>query len=388
MAERQLSIIYLIDTCGHGGAEAQISLQAAQVAALGHKVLVAAPGTGWLMEELARGGVAAHSLSARSGKVALLHWTGEIVRLAQANSVDIIQSYLFQMNLCGALASKLTGIPAVASVRGRAYDFDRRRRLLAYRVLARAGVTFTTPSDDLRQALIGAARISPDRVVAIPNGVDLHRLEQSFARPDAANLPDGFRIATVGRLDPVKGLEYFLNAAALVAPQARDARFVITGDGPMRSALEQQARALGLTERVSFTGYREDVAAMLPCFDLFVHPSLSEGLANALLEAMAAGLPVVATDIGANAEAVQHRSSALLVPPADAHALADAIMELYRNRALAADLGRAARARVIQHFGLTRAVAAYLTLYRALAARGRDTQAAAVAPEPSRQEQP
>jgi len=389
MSHRSLSILYLIDNCGHGGAEAQIALQASQVAALGHKVMVAAPGDGWLMRELERRGIAAHSLSARSGKLACLHWTREITRLVRAHGSDVIQAYLFQMNLCGALAAKLTGIPAVASVRGRAYDFDRRRRLWAYHLIARAGATFTTPSLDLREALLRAAGIPPQRVVAIHNGVDLERLEQCFAHPDATGLPCGFRVATVGRLDPVKGLEYFLNAAAIVAPRAPDMRFIVAGDGPLRARLEKQAHDLNLADRVTFLGYRDNIAAVLPCLDVYVQPSLSEGLSNALLEAMAAGRPIVATAIGANAEAVRDRHSALLVPAADARALAEAMLELHRDRALAANLGRAARARAQADFGLARAAERYIALYRALAAGGDATAAShAAAAESAVVEQP
>lgn len=366
MSNRPLSILYLIGNCGHGGAEAQIAMQASQVSALGHRVIVAAPGQGWLHEELGRRGIVAHSLRERTGKLAPALWAQEAAHLVRDNAADVIQSYLFQMNVAGALAGRMTGRPVVASVRGRAYDFDHRRRLWAYRMMSRAGVTFTTPSLDLRDALVGAGGLRPDRVIAIQNGVDLQTLDRAFADPDASGLPAGFRVATVGRLDPVKGLDRFLEAAALAAPQAPDMRFVIVGDGPLRPDLEAQARQLGVADRVAFPGYCDNVAARLPCFDVFVLPSISEGMSNALLEAMAAARAIVATDIGANAEVVQAGHSALLVPPGDASALAGAIVQLYRDRALATSLGRAARARVSDHFSLARSAALYVDLYHAL----------------------
>ena len=366
MSHRPLSILYLIGNCGHGGAEAQIAMQASQVSALGHQVMVAAPGQGWLSEELARRGIAVHSLRERTGKLAPAFWAREIARLVRDQAADVIQSYLFQMNLAGALAGRMTRRPAVASVRGRAYDFDHRRRLWAYRVMSRAGVTFTAPSLDLRDALVRTAGLPPERVVAIQNGVDLQSLDRAFAHPDAEGLPAGFRVATVGRLDPVKGLDHFLDAAAIAAPQAPDMRFVIVGDGPLRTELQARARQLGVADRVAFPGYCDNVAARLPCFDIFVLPSISEGMSNALLEAMAAARPIVATDIGANAEAVKAGQSALLVPPGDAGALAGAIVHLYRDRALATSLGRAAREQVESHFSLARSVAQYLDLYYTL----------------------
>jgi glycosyltransferase involved in cell wall biosynthesis len=382
MRSGSLSILYLIESCGHGGAEAQIAMQAAYASARGHRVMVAAPGGGWLTRELARRGVASHSLTPHRGKLAAARWAREIARLVRAERADLIQAYLLQMNVAGALAGKLTGTPVVASVRGRVYDFERRSRLWAYRAIARAGAVLTTPSLDLREALVRRAGVPPRRVVAIHNGVDLPALDRLLASPDRSWLPPGFRVGAIGRLDAVKGLQYLLDAAAIIAPQASDARFLFVGDGPEREALEQRARGLGLGDRVTFLGHREHAAAMLPALDVFVLPSLSEGLSNSLLEAMAASRPIIATDLGANAEVVRHREHALLVPPADASALAGAVLELRRDPALAARLAQSARARVEAHFSLARSAERYLSLYQALA-QGRDWTAAET-PTPER----
>lgn len=375
MHRRPLSILYLIENCGHGGAEAQIAMQASAVAALGHRALIAAPGSGWLAEEAQRRGLEWHALS-RGGKLAPLRWIREIAGLVRSQRVDVLQAYLLQMNFCAAVAGALTGRPALASVRGRVYDFDKASRLFAYRVMARAGVTFTAPSRELRDELVRRAAMPPARAIAIQNGVDFARLRARAGAP-APGLPAGFRVGTVGRLDPVKGLDHLIAAAALVAPQAPDVCFVIAGDGPERAALEERARQLAVAERVTFLGQRDDVPAVLASLDLFVQSSLSEGLSNALLEAMALGCPIVATEIGPNAEAVRHLESALLVPPADAPALAEAILRLRRDRSLAADLGRAARARAEENFSLERSVERYLELYYALLERRRGVPAAA-----------
>jgi len=365
MERRPLSILYLIENAGHGGAEAQVAMQASAVRALGHEAVVGVPGAGWLTQELARRGVPVHALSSRGGRLAPLRWTREIVRLVRAHRVDIIQGYLLQMNCCGALAGRLTGRPAVASVRGHVYDFDRPLRLRAYGLMGRSGVTFTAPSAELRDALVRSAGIPARRAVAIHNGVDLERL-RARAQTPAPGLPAGFLVGTVGRLDPVKGLEHLVDAASIVAPRADDARFVLAGDGPERAALEERARRLGLGDRVAFLGHRDDIPAVLAALDVFVLPSLSEGLSNALLEAMALGRPIVATDIGPNAEVVRDRESALLVAPADPQALADAILGLRQDRALGERLGRAAQAAVEKDFSLARSVERYLALYYAL----------------------
>ena len=373
MERRPLSILYLIENSGHGGAEAQIAMQAAWVCALGHRAIVGVPGSGWLTEELRRRGVSTHRLSERRGRLTPLRWTRELMRLVRSQRVDVIQAYLLQMNFCGALAGRFTGASVVASVRGQVYDFDKPWRLWAYRLMGRAGVTFTVPSFALREALLRRAGIPPQRALAIHNGIDLDAL-RSRAHPPA-DLPAGFRVGTVGRLDPVKGLDHLIAAAAIVAPRAPEAHFVIAGDGPERAPLEEQARRLGLGDRVTFLGQRDDVPAVLASLDIFVQPSLSEGLSNALLEAMALGRPIVATDIGPNAEAVRHLESALLVPPADPQALAEAILRLLGDPGLAAALARSAQQTAERDFSLARSVERYLALYYALLEGKRDLPA-------------
>jgi glycosyltransferase involved in cell wall biosynthesis len=142
------------------------------------------------------------------------------------------------------------------------------------------------------------------------------------------------------------GLNHLLAAAACVP----GAVFVLAGDGPQRGALEAESRRLGIAERVVFLGHREDVPALLSCCDLFVLPSLFEGLPVSVLEAMAAARPVIATAIGGTDEAVVHGKTGLLVPPGDSAALATSIQLLLADRAMADRLAQAGRARVEQEF--------------------------------------
>jgi len=153
-------------------------------------------------------------------------------------------------------------------------------------------------------------------------------------------------VLTVARLDKQKGHSYLLEAAALVP----EAMFVLVGEGPERSALEAQASILGLSNRVVFLGYRDDVSDLLASCDVFVLPSLFEGLPLSVLEAMAAGKPVVATDIGGTNEAVKHGETGLLVPSADPESLARAIRTVLFDPVLSQRLGSAGRARVHQEF--------------------------------------
>jgi glycosyltransferase involved in cell wall biosynthesis len=153
-------------------------------------------------------------------------------------------------------------------------------------------------------------------------------------------------VLTLARLDKQKGLHYLLEAAALIP----EAMFVLAGEGPERPALEAQTRALGLNHRVVFLGYRDDVGDLLASCDLFVLPSLFEGLPLSVLEAMAAGKPVVATAIGGTDEAIVHGETGLLVHPADPVALARAIRTAVSDPVLSQRLGAAGRARAQQEF--------------------------------------
>jgi L-malate glycosyltransferase len=169
----------------------------------------------------------------------------------------------------------------------------------------------------------------------------------------------------------IKGLEYFIQAAALIVARVPHVRFLIMGDTNInqdyREELQRLVIRLGMQERVVFTGFRLDVPELLAMLSVSVLPSLgSEGLSNALLESMAAGLPVVATRVGGSPEIVEDGVNGLLVPPADAEALAGAICRLLDDRTLANNLGQAGRRLVLSRYSLAQAVATTERLYRSL----------------------
>jgi glycosyltransferase involved in cell wall biosynthesis len=208
----------------------------------------------------------------------------------------------------------------------------------------------------------------PDsKLQLIHNGIDLGKYDQPAnpsLRRALAGAADRPIVLAIARLDAQKGLDYLLQAAALVP----EAVFVVAGDGPERAALEARACDLGLSRQVIWLGYREDIADLLACSDLFVLPSLFEGLPVALLEAMAAGRPVVASAIGGIDEVIVHNWTGLLVPPADSLALAGAIRAVLADPALAQRLALAGQAHVSQEFSvermLTQLASSYVELIR------------------------
>jgi glycosyltransferase involved in cell wall biosynthesis len=170
-------------------------------------------------------------------------------------------------------------------------------------------------------------------------------------------------IGSVGRLAAVKNYRLLLQAVARLPPEVRW-RLVLVGDGPQRAELEQTAAELGIAARASFLGHREDVAAVLSDLDVFVLPSDSEGMSNTLLEAMAAGVAVIASDVGGNREVIEADRSGLLFARGDTAAAAQAIQQLVTDAALRQRLANAGLQRAHTTFALSTMLSAYENLYR------------------------
>jgi glycosyltransferase involved in cell wall biosynthesis len=170
-------------------------------------------------------------------------------------------------------------------------------------------------------------------------------------------------VVTVANLRSEKAHEVLLHAAAHLLPRHRDLRYLIVGDGPRRAELKRLATSLGLDSRVTFMGHREDVPALLARADLFVLPSRSEAFPNGAMEAMAAGLPVIASRVGGLLDLIEDGRTGILVPPGDVAALAAAIEPLVLNPARAFALGSAAREEIARRYSFERMVGAFERLY-------------------------
>jgi sugar transferase (PEP-CTERM/EpsH1 system associated) len=265
----------------------------------------------------------------------------------------------------------------------------RRQRV---RRLFRPFVTrYVALAPDLATYLVGPIGVPPDRVDQIFNGVDTTRFLPAAGRVPAPGCPfgpDDVVIGTAGRLDPVKDhanlLRAFARALALRPAQAPRLRLVIAGDGPERARVEALVREAGLQDSVWLTGERADVPEVLRGLDVFVLSSRGEGVSNTILEAMACGLPVVATRVGANADLVVDGTTGRIVPPSDSAALGDAIVDYAGDPTLAKDHGRAGRQRAEQQFSLDRMVDRYHRLYLdAVGAVHREADAGAAARGPA-----
>jgi sugar transferase (PEP-CTERM/EpsH1 system associated) len=227
-------------------------------------------------------------------------------------------------------------------------------------------------SRELERYLVERVGIAAPRVETICNGVDTQRFVPAAAGAEAlAGCPfDPTRhwiVGTVGRLQQVKNqtllVEAFGRALAAEPAMGATARLVLVGDGPLRTEVERRVAALGLGEHVWMAGERHDVPATMRALHLFVLPSLAEGISNTILEAMASGLPVLATAVGGNAELVQPERTGLLVPSNDAEAMAAVLRRLWATPASLADWARTARREAEARFSLDTMVERYARVY-------------------------
>jgi glycosyltransferase involved in cell wall biosynthesis len=291
-----------------------------------------------------------------------------MVRAARALStarVRIVHGYQWRPALVGSIVGRLAHVPLLLAGK-RSLTGDDRAAQRAWRTIGRRVDTVVANADALR---IEAERQGVRaRWEVIPSGVDVDAFRMgppSAAAKSRLGLdPARPVMGTVGRLERRKGQGVLLDAAReLAAVNGGGTQVLVVGDGPMRGSLERRAAELGIADRVTFTGAMDDVRPALAAMDVFVLPSEAEGMSNALLEAMAAGRPVVATAVGGTAEVCDGTRAGLLVPADDPGAMAHAILGLLADRARAADMAGAARCLVESRFSARAMVARLERLY-------------------------
>jgi glycosyltransferase involved in cell wall biosynthesis len=295
--------------------------------------------------------------------------------------IEIVHSYGFYCHMLAVPAARLAGVQVViASVRDcGVYLTPHQQR--AQRFVCGLADCVLANATAVRAWLVDGG-LDPARIAVIPNGVDLSR----FAEPASGDARPVSRIraefgfddacalvVAVARLSRAKGIEHLIDAAPAILARRPDTRFLLVGpdDWGHRAGLEARVRTLGLEGTIRFTGDRSDVPVILAEATVSVLPSLSEAMPNGVLESMAAGVPVVATRVGGIPEAIEDGRNGLLVPPADAPALAGAIRRLLDAPSEAARLGRAGRETIEQRFSLEQMVRSTSNLYVDLLARKR-----------------
>jgi glycosyltransferase involved in cell wall biosynthesis len=305
--------------------------------------------------------------------VARILW--RLRRIMREHRVDVVHSHAGDSNLLGMLAARLAGVPRrfatfhslVFLARGRPDDLRNRLARRTLRAYGRIATKFVAISDAVRDEVIAVTGIAPERVVTVRNGIEIPPPADAALREPrrlGLGLDPGDRVVLcVGRLTRAKGHPHLLRALALLAGDFPRLVCLLIGDGDERAPLEALAAELKIEKRVRFLGYRSDVAELYSIGDAFVLPSEWEGLPISLLEAMAAGLPCVATRIAGTAEVIRD-GNGLLVPPQDPPALAAALRRILEDPEGAALMSEQGRRDVVARHGMERVCASYLELYR------------------------
>jgi glycosyltransferase involved in cell wall biosynthesis len=283
---------------------------------------------------------------------------------------DVAQIYFLDSAYLGVPVARWAGVPKVVRVRNNLGHWLTRKHRLLNRVIRPLVDVTLTNSEEGREALMKHDGLAPERIAVIENGVDLERF------PDHPLPPRGetIRIGTVANLRPVKNIDGLMRAAKRLLERHPNVRIEVAGEGEQRPELERLHTELQLGSRFVLRGSLRDVPGFLASLDIAVLPSHSEGMSNALLEFMAAGRPVVATDVGANAKLLDRGGCGLLVPPRDEDSLVAALSRLIENERIGSEMGRAGRKRVERDFSRGAMRAKFEDFYRQLAGAGRNLE--------------
>lgn len=362
-----MKILQLIETSEPGGAETVLLSLGKGLRGKGHYIAVGLLEKGWLYDQLKDADIEVIFLEQNQSYD--LSCLNSLCRIIRSHQIDVVHTHEFMMNVYGSMAGVITGVPVITTVHGKNYYWEKFRRRFAYRLAARFS-TMVAVSEDMKCFLAERVGISKGEIRTLHNGIALdHAIEYPTLRNvtclrEEFSIPRGsFVIGTVGMLVPVKGHATLLEAAAKVVKSRPDTIVLVVGEGELHGLLKEMAEQLGIKENVRFLGFRNDVPALLQIMDLYVCSSYSEGLSLAILEAMFAGKPVVATNIGGNPEIVLDGETGFLLPPKDHDELASKILWLLQHQSLAQMIGVNGRQRVIDKFSLDAMVNSYLQLY-------------------------
>jgi glycosyltransferase involved in cell wall biosynthesis len=361
------------------GAEVQLAILLRSLARLEDlEVSAILFNAGWLAQELNNAGIRTHIILEAECNPFLI--VRELSDYFRRNSIDVLHTHKYKDNILAALASIGRSAPyRVRTVHGAPEPFAglQALKMTAYGMLDslvnRWGVDrLVAVSFALRGLLV--ERFGSGKVTCIHNAVEVDRIRVST---DLRNLrkelgldPHEFVIGTMGRLHPVKGLDVFVRAARIIKDHGNRAKFIIAGDGPLRGQLQALTQQFGLAREITFLGHRSDGNNILGLMDLFVLPSLSEGIPLVLLEALALARPVVATAVGGIPEIVEHQISGLLVPAGNPDDLAKGCLTVMHDPALAQRLGHAGRMRVEKAFSADVMAENIANVYRMLMCTG------------------
>jgi len=370
------SVLFLITGLAYGGAETQLVNLAISLKKRGWKVRVVAmlPPQAFT-EELKEAGIPLSTLNMRRG-VADPRAVFRLVKMLREWRPQILTSFMFHANLLGRIAGRLAGIPiVVSSIRNENFGGSRRDRVL--RMTDWMGEISTTNSNLAADKLVKRGVVPRERIRVIPNGLVLDKFTVKNSnrmefRQQLGITERDFLWLAVGRLEEQKDYSNLLQAFKIIIQDGHEAQLRVAGQGPLLENLQRQSMGLDIYDRVVFLGLRRDIPSLLDAADGYVLSSAWEGLPNAVMEAMAAAKPVVATNVGGVPELVKEDETGFIVPPRNPEALAQAMekmMALPQEKRL--EMGKAGRTYIEANYSLEHVVDQWVALYKELLTKRR-----------------
>ena len=382
----KIKVLHIITRLIRGGAEHNTLLTVIGLERLGYDVsLAAGPSDEWegdIEKDVRQAGVKLRLLHNLGREVSPWNDLLTLLKLyfyIKKERFDVVHTHVSKAGILGRWAAKLAGVPVIVHTthgnifHGYFNPFFTRFFILIQKLTALITDKMITLTQLEQQQWLeqGIGKSIP--YTAIGDGIDLKRfnpenlqMSRSEIRKNLGLSVNDFVIGTVARIVPIKGHEYLIRSASNVIKEIPRAKFLIVGDGPIRKEMEELTVQLGLEGQVTFLGVRKDVPELLSIMDLFVLPSLNEGMGMSLVEAMAMGLPVIATQVGGVPEVVTDGKTGILVPAQDSTALAKAIVRLAKDAKLARELAQAGHERAHSAFGAEAMVDRISAVYQEL----------------------
>ncbi len=354
---RSLRVLMCIQSLELGGSEKQCVEMSRLLSRNGFDVTIACMRrTGPLLRKIAEAGLPVVEFPV--GSLLRPHALHQMLRLARyirSNGFDVVHANDVYANLFAIPAARLAGVPVIVSsqrdLSHGVFYTPRRRKIL--RMVQRMSTHLLVNSEAIKSQLVAEDGMNPEMIRVVYNGIDVERYRRSeqpgaLRPPCVPAAPRDRLVAVVANMHTeVKGHVELIAAASIVRRECSGVRFLLIGDGELRPRFESQARAAGLESVLLFLGHRTDVPDVLACCEAGVLPSRAEGLPNAVMEYMAAGLPVVATSVGGVPELIKDGVSGLLVEPKNPAALGAAILRLLNEEPLRRRLGQTARETIV-----------------------------------------
>ncbi|MBC8235804.1 glycosyltransferase [bacterium] len=367
---RKINILQIINSIEHGGTEIQLLYLLRNINRQKYNVMVCALGSGTLEKDFRETNVPVKVIKSNFHYDITLIF--RLVRFMQHHKIDIVHTYLSLADIFGRFAAKIAGVPIIISGCRSANTQQKKISMYLMRIANKFTDIVISNSNAGKEFVINTQKLKANKISVVYNGIDFEKYSKTInidaKKREIGIESNNFVVGTVARLDPLKGVNYFLEAASKVAQSIPNIVFIVVGEGPQRLKLEELSRRLGIVSKTIFTGYRKDVAELAQIFDVSVLSSVVEGMPNAIIESMALGKPVVASNVGGVPEIVKNGQNGILVPPGDVESLANAIIRLLLDKRLAYHLSQEAKQYVEKCYPIDLMVKKVENVYDALIA--------------------